>query len=145
MSLEEKMSRLKELSKIPYPSDQEFEEKEKLKEEIKLIYDESHNFEEDTKPVRKRYSILELIIKRFRKKPVTWEQIERLKNEKTVAYLKRDIAKANYERKNPGGKSRTTSTNMKFFSNDRESKSTAQDFKDMVGKNDSNKYRGLVP
>lgn len=46
MNKEEKITRLKELSKIEYRSDQEEDEIEHLQEELKIEYDESHNEKE---------------------------------------------------------------------------------------------------
>lgn len=81
----------------------------------------------------------------MKKKPATWDEIQQLKLERQRAFLKRDIAVANFHRKNPGGKAKKskifTTTNRDI---EREFNSTAKDFKDMSGSNDKNKYKGLI-
>ena len=90
MTPEEKQARLKELSSDNIIlSDQEIEEKERLKDELSLIHkEETEQFtntnvslgsgEAFTIPIKKqKRSLLDIIIKKLKKKPVTFEQIER--------------------------------------------------------------------
>ena len=157
MSPEDKQKRLKELSNSRESlSDQEIKEKERLEEELELIHREETeqfkqtnislgNGKEFIIPIkRQKKSLLEIIINKIKKKPVTFEQIERLKNERTVAYLKRDIAKANYDRKNPGGKQKQPKPNTKNKEIEESFKSSPKDFRNMSGSNDKNKYKGLI-
>lgn len=158
LNIEEKQARLKELSRPDaILSDQDYEEAKQLEEELEMIHqEETQSFKETnidlgngkgfTVPIKKRKrSLLEIILEKVKKKPITFEQIEKLKNERTVAYLKRDIAVANYERKNPGGK-RKQSKSPKSNSIEKEfgPSSKAKDFRDMIGKNDKNKYKDLT-
>ena len=150
MSLENKLSELRKLSQLPFKSDQEIERIEQLEEEIRLLYHdlELHNIvtEETYKkePIVKRQkkSILDLIIQKIKPKPVTFDEIQQLKLEKQRAELKRDIAKAKYETKNPGGKSK----NKKIVSVFGGSHKGPADggLSKMVGSNDKNKYKDLI-
>jgi len=157
MSIETKQERLKELSKPNLIlSDQEYEEKERLEEELNMIHqEETQTFKEtnidlgDGKasliPIKKKRSLLDLVLKKIKKNPATWDEIQQLKLERQKAILKRDIALANYHRKNPGGKqkkSRVFSTMNKNI--EREFNSTAKDFRDMSGSNNKDKYKGLI-
>lgn len=157
MSPEDKQARLKELSNPNVIlSDQEWQEKERLKDELNLIHrEETEQFTETdinlgngkgfTIPVKKqKKSLLDIVLQKIKKKPVTFEQIERLKNERTVAYLKRDIAKANYERKNPGGKQKQSKSSSKSNAIEKEFRSSPRDFRDMSGTNNKNKYKDLI-
>lgn len=156
MSIDDKQARLKELSKPNVIlSDQEYEEKERLEDELNMIHqEETQTFKETNidlgtakvSIVKKKRSLLDIIREKLKKKPITFEQIEKLKNERTVAYLKRDIAKANYDRRNPGGKPRQSKSNYKNTSIEKEfgSSSSPRDFKKMSGTNDKNKYKDLI-
>ena len=157
MSIETKQERLKELSKPNLIlSDQEYEEKERLEEELNMIHqEETQTFKEtnidlgDGKasliPIKKKRSLLDIVLEKIKKKPATWDEIQQLKLERQKAILKRDIALANYHRKNPGekrNKSRVFSTTNKNI--EREFNSTAKDFRDMSGSNNKNKYKALI-
>lgn len=48
---------------------------------------------------RKKRSLVEYLIEKFKKKPVTKEEIEQLKLQREAAYIKKDIAKTNSETK----------------------------------------------
>ena len=157
MSPEEKQSRLKELSKPnAILSDQEYEEKERLEDELNLIQKEETNTLQQvdvnlgngkgfTIPVKKqKRRLIDIILNKIKKKPVTFEQIERLKNERIVAYLKRDIAKAKYEQRNPGGKPRPSKSSSKNNEIEKEFRSSPRDFRNMSGSNDKNKYKDLI-
>ena len=152
ISPEEKQSRLKELSNPNnILSDQEYEEKERLEEELNLTHAEETNINlgkgHTIIPKKKKRTLFEVLYQKLKKKPVTYEELERLRNERTKAYLKRDIAVANYHRKNPGGKSSTKksgSTIPKLFPEDKEIKSRPQDLIKMSGDNDPKKYKGLI-
>lgn len=155
LSIDEKQSRLKELSNPSLAlSDQEYEEKEKLEEELNMIHkEETENIKENTidsdtseiNTPRKKRSLLDIVINKLKKKPITYEEIERLQKERTVAYLKRDIAKAKWQRKNPGGKSGSKKRSLKLFDDDKAIYRTAKDFDRMTGGNNKDKYKGLIP
>jgi len=157
MSPEDKQIRLKELSKPNIIlSDQEYEEKERLEDELNIIQqEETKGFSETnvslgsgkgfTIPVKKqKKSLFDILINKLKKKPITSEQIEKLKNERTVAYLKRDIAKAKYEQRNPGGKQRPTKLSYKNNEIEKEFRSSPKDFRNMSGSNNKNKYKDLI-
>ena len=156
MTPEEKQEKLKELSRPDAVlSDQEYEEKARLEEELKIIHqEETQTFKETninlgsgkvfTVPTKKKRSLLDLVLQKIKKKPVTFEEIERLKNERTVAYLKRDIAKAKYEQRNPGGKPRPSKSYSKNNEIEKEFRSSPRDFRSMSGSNDKNKYKDLI-
>lgn len=154
MTPEEKQDRLKELSKPnSILSDQEIEEKERLEEELKIIYREETQQFTETKinlgkgdiVIPKKKNLFDIVKNIIKKKPVTFEQIEKLKNERTIAYLKRDIAKANYDRKNPGGKPKQSKqSNSKNAEIEREFGSSTKQFRDMAGTNNASKYKGLI-
>ena len=157
MSPEDKQSRLKELSNPNVVlSDQEYEEKERLEDELNIIQKEETNTLQQvdvnlgngkgfTIPVKKqKRRLIDIVLNKLKKKPITFEQIEKLKNERTVAYLKRDIAKANYERKNPGGKPRPSKSSSKNNEIEKEFRSSPRDFRSMSGSNDKNKYKDLI-
>ena len=136
-----KQERLDELKKIKFPNDEEVEEILRLEEELNLTKVESCK-EEIPKPQKR--SILDIIRTKLKKKPITYQEIERLKNERIVAYLKRDIAKANYERKNPGDKrsgSRKKSPLIPKLFEEYDGK----DLRKISGTNDPKKYKGLIP
>ena len=157
MSPEDKQSRLKELSNPNVVlSDQEYEEKERLEDELNLIQKEETNTLQQvdvnlgngkgfTIPLKKqKRKLIDIILNKIKKKPITFEQIEKLKNERTVAYLKRDIAKANYDRKNPGGKPRQSKTSPKNREIEEEFHSSHKDFRNMSGTNSKDKYKDLI-
>ena len=151
MTPEEKQERLKELSKPNnILSDQEYEEKEKLEDELRIIHQEETNINLGegkgfTIPIKKqKKSLLDIIINKLRKKPVTWNEIEHLKLEKQKAVLKKDIAVANYIRKNPGGKTRQSKQSNKNNEIEKEFNSSHKDFRNMSGSNDKNKYKDLI-
>ena len=157
MSPEDKQARLKELSNQNIIlSDQEYEEKARLEDELNLLHkEETESFQETnvnlgtgkgfTIPIKKqKKSLLDIIKDKLKKKPITFEEIERLKNERTVAYLKRDIAKAKYEQKNPGVKQRQSKSSYKNNEIEKEFRSSHKDFRNMSGSNDKNKYKDLI-
>ena len=156
MNIEDKQERLKELRKIQFPSDQEVQEIEQLEEELNMIHQEETQVFKETNidlgtgkgiiiPIKKRKrSLLEIILEKVKSKPATFEEIQQLKLDKQRAELKRDIAKANYDRKNPGGKRKEPKSSSKSNTIEKEFKSKPQDFRDMIGKNDKNKYKGLI-
>ena len=156
MSIESKQQRLKELSKPNLIlSDQEYEEKERLEDELNMIHaEETQTFKEtniplgegkvNIVPIKKKRSLLDIVLQKIKKKPATWDEIQQLKLERTKAILKRDISEANYRRKNPGGKQKKkvfSSTNRDV---EKEFNSTAKDFRDMSGSNNKDKYKGLI-
>ena len=148
MSPENKQARLKELSNPDnILSDQEYAERERLKEELNIIQKEEKEQSEpvqQNQPVKKtKRSLLDIVLEKIKKKPATWEEIQQLKLERQKAILKRDIAVANHVRRNPGGKKKQTKTSLKLFEGNN-SKSSPQDFRDMIGKNNKNKYKGLI-
>ena len=157
LSIESKQARLKELSNPNLIlSDQEYEEKERLEDELNMIHaEETQTFKQtniplgegkiNIIPIKKKRSLLDIVLQKIKKKPATWDEIQQLKLERTKAILKRDISEANYRRKNPGGKqkkSKTFSTTNRDI--EREFNSTAKDFKDMSGSNNKDKYKGLI-
>ena len=157
MSPEEKQERLKELSKPNnILSDQEIEEKEKLEEELRLIHqEETEHFTETniklgkgkdvTIPSKKqKKSLFDIIRNKLKKTPATWEEIQQLRLEKEKAVLKKDIAKANYERKHPEGKQRQSKTNTKNKQIEESFRSSPKDFKLMSGNNNKDKYKDLI-
>ena len=153
MSLEEKLSRIRKISQIQFPSDQELEEKARLEDEVDLIYKEETN----TKPFKEtevklgegkafvittkkqKKSLLSILIVKLKKKPATWEEIQQLKLEKIRAELKRDISVANYRAKNPGGKPKQSS--IQFKSTERET-SSMKGFD--LGNNNPKRYKDLT-
>lgn len=158
MSITDKQARLKELSKPNIIlSDQEYEEKERLEDELNMIHqEETRTFKENNidlgqgkgelVPIKKqKKSILDIILQKIKKKPATWDEIQQLKLERLKAIYKRDIAVANYHRKNPGGKPKQSKSYTKNRDIEKEFNSSAKDFKSMSGSNDKNKYKGLIP
>lgn len=149
VSLEDKMSRLRKLSQIQYPSDQDIEDMEILQEEIRLFYKDSElNQVVEPKPIIKKQkrSLLEIILNKIKTKPATWDEIQQLKLDKTRAELKRDIAKAKYEAKNPGGVSRKGNVKNKKVESVFGSQRGSVDggLSKMIGKNDKTKYKDLI-
>lgn len=158
MSIEDKQARLKELSKPNLIlSDQEYEEKERLEDELNMIHqEETRTFKETNvnlgegkgeliQTKKQKKSILEIILQKIKKKPATWDEIQQLKLERLKAVYKRDIAVANYHRRNPGGKPKQSKSSLKNKDIEKEFNSSAKDFKTMSGNNDKNKYKGLIP
>ncbi len=156
MNVVDKQARLKELSKPNLIlSDQEYEEKERLEDELNMIHQEETQTFKETNidlgegkaslvTVKKKKSILDIILNKIKKKPATWDEIQQLKLERLKAIYKRDIAVANYHRKNPGGKPKQSKSSLKNKDIEKEFSSTAKDFKDMSGTNNKDKYKGLI-
>ena len=149
MSPENKQARLKELSNPDnILSDQEYAEKERLEEELDILQKEDSEQikpeEKIVEPKRQKKSLLDIVLNKLKKKPATWDEIQQLKLERQKAILKRDISEANYRRKNPSGKKKKEKLDLKLFEGNN-SKSSPQDFRNMVGSNDKNKYKGLIP
>ena len=157
MSLESKQSRLKELSNPNnFLSDEEHEEKEKLEEELNMIHQEETRevipsspsvgqTTETTELKKQKKSLLDIVLNKLKKKPATWDEIQQLRLERLKAIYKRDIAVANYHRKNPGGKPRQSKSISKNRDIEKEFSSSAKDFRTMSGTNNKNKYKGLIP
>lgn len=119
MTPEEKQSRLNELKRIVYPSDQELEEMEKLQEELSIIYkEETTTFKETNvnlgmgkgqiiQPKKKYKGIISGRIEKWRdqrreqnKQPqATIEEITQLQLELRKAELLRDINEAQQQTK----------------------------------------------
>lgn len=152
MSLEEKLSRIRKLSQIQFPSDQEIEEKSRLEDEVELIYNE----ETTTKPFKEtevklgegkgfvisskkqKKSLLDILIVKLRKKPATWDEIQQLKLEKIKESLKADIKIAKWKQRNPGGKPKQSSIKLRG----EKEVSTSKAFH--LGSNDSKRYKDLT-
>lgn len=156
MSIDDKQARLKELSKPNIIlSDQEYEEKERLEDELNMIHqEETQTFKETSLdmgqgkgqviPIKKqKRRLLDIVLDKIKKKPATWDEIQQLKLERLKAIYKRDIAVANYHRRNPGGKPKQSKT-FKNSSIEKEFSSSAKDLRDMSGNNNKNKYKDLI-
>ena len=114
MSIEDKARRLKQLEKIDFPSDQEIEEMLQLKEDLTLQTDLTQHDPEvvqmvqdyiktkSEQAIQKKSSLLRKILRVEPKKPITYTDIEQLKNEAVVEELKARIriAKAKAPKKN---------------------------------------------
>ena len=147
MSLDEKLSRLRKIYKIAYPSDQEIHEAEKLEEEIKLILEESDikirpREPEPEQPKKIRGNLLRKIL--FVKpkeppKPVTEAELADLTMIARKEELKARIAKAKAKQKESGGSQSVFETIQKVIG-----KSTSNPF-DMSGgsrrRSDDNLFR----
>lgn len=114
MSLDEKLSRLRKLYKIQYPSDQELEEANQLEDEIKLILEESYvkikpqepEEKPQSEPVKKQRGIIQklLFIKpKEPPKPVTEAELLDLTMQARKEEIKARIAKAKAQQQKSGG------------------------------------------
>ena len=116
------LDRLKKLNSIPYKTDQEIEESERLTEELSLTITDMDlkqplppklavPFVPAPPPVpekRRKRSILEILIEKYREKPATHDEIMQLKLNAQRAELKARIATA---------KNRTPNRLQKVLSN----------------------------
>ena len=99
MSFEAKEKRLKELTLQRFLSDDEIEEMQQLREELQIIRQESKEpkkikVEIKEQPKKQKRSILDIILQKVREKPITYDELNNLKNKAIKEELKARIEKA---------------------------------------------------
>lgn len=108
--------------------------------------------------IRKKKSLFDIVKEHVQSKPATQKDIDQLKLDREKAILKKDIAKANAERKNLKGsalntlfgsnekptRTRKTKKQKKQRATRRSQSSDDGGLSKMIGNNNSNKYKGLT-
>ena len=159
MNPEQKQTRLKELSREKFLSDDEQAEKDMLTEELEIIHnEETQPIIEPVKVKREKRSIAQILIEKLKPKQeakATWDEIQQLKLEYAKARLIQGIAKAKAD--TPAKKSgmakfmsvlsSTSGTEQKTKKgkSKKSKQSSVDDFdiRKLLGKDDPHKYDGL--
>lgn len=168
MNIQEKIKQLERLDKIPYPSDQEIDERIKIKEEIDIMMNENKpeiTIQEtvQTKPVelKKQKRTLYEVIQDYRKRKkeehkATWDEIQQLKLEAIKERLKKDIAVSKSKQREMKRERMNSILNMvsikpaenqpkkKPRASKTEQTDSSDELRALLGSNEKTKYKDLL-